>query len=94
MLEDGVDASEVFGDGDGHLDTLREGVDIITIMESLFVNYISCVMHQEDRAEKNPIISNSKLMVTLTHLSHTEMSREKSLNDKKRHLQAFAGEIN
>jgi hypothetical protein len=60
MLEDGVDASEVFGDGDGHLDTLREGVDIITIIESLFFNYISCVMHQEDRAEKNPIISNSK----------------------------------
>jgi hypothetical protein len=41
MLEDGVDASEVFGDGDGHLDTLREGVDIITIIESLFFNYIS-----------------------------------------------------
>ena len=33
-------------------------------------------------------------MVTLTNLSHTEMSREKSLNAQKRHLQAFAGKIN
>ena len=51
-------------------------------------------MHEEDLAEKNLIISNSNLMVTLTHLSHTEISQEKSLNGKKRHLPAFAGEIN
>ena len=65
----------------------------ITTIKPDYVNpitLISCVMHEEDRTEKNPIILNSKFDGN----SHIEMCREKSLNGKKRHLQAFAGEIN
>ena len=55
-------------------------------MEPFFVNYISCV-HEEDFAEKNPIISNSKF----DDNSHTQKCPGKFFKWQEK---AFAGEIN
>ena len=67
---------------------------IFTIIKPLFASHITSVMQLEDRRRNLVILLIVYLLATLTQLSLRELSREKSLNGKKRYLGQLGPKIN